>query len=187
MQHYMEQITGSHLKVRVAKLNFMAFLPQRATQLSAGLDLASPEERHIPPRSQIRLPLGLRMKFPPGHYGRIAERSSTSWAHKLRVAAGVIDADFEGNPDTEVMLSSSYLVGEISVILYNHGSEVYKVERGAKVAQLILERYSACRVEQVSPGSFAVEENDVIGLPDRSLPWRGSNGFGSSGQSMDPN
>ena len=67
---------------------------------------------------------GLSMEIPEGCYGRIAPRSGLAWKHGIQTGAGVIDADYRG---------------EVKVLLFNHTDVDVVVDRGARVAQLVLE------------------------------------------------
>ena len=85
-------------------------------------------------------------------YGRVAPRSGLAVNKGLDVLAGVIDASYRG---------------EIAVVLINLSSEEVSLDKGAKIAQLIIERYHAVEWEEVSE------------LPPSE---RGEGGFGSSGE-----
>ncbi len=101
-----------------------ATLPTRATPLSAGLDLCSAEDLEIAPQSRVVVSTGLKVAIPPGHYGRVAPRSSLA-LKEVDVAAGVIDSDYRG------------IVG---VVLVNNAPETFIVSRGDRIAQLIVEK-----------------------------------------------
>ena len=103
----------------------------------------------ITAKSRKQVPTGLAALAPPGTYIRVAPRSGLAM-QDIDVAAGVIDPDYRG---------------EIKIVLVNHGPRDFKVEQGARVAQLILERIVTADVVQVER------------LPTTS---RGSSGFGST-------
>jgi len=128
-----------------------AIMPFRATKESAGVDLFSCENGNIEPHSKKMIDIGLSVKIPEGYYGRIAPRSGLAVRHSIDVGAGVIDSDYRGN---------------INVILFNHGDERFKYNKGDKLAQLIIEKIAL--VEPVS-----IEYLDYT--------ERGINGFGSTG------
>ena len=128
-----------------------AIMPFRATKESAGVDLFSCDDGNIEPHSKKMIDIGLSVKIPEGYYGRIAPRSGLAMRHSIDVGAGVIDSDYRGN---------------INVILFNHGDEKFKYNKGDKLAQLIIEK-----IALVEP----------FGIDSLDNTERGINGFGSTG------
>ena len=128
-----------------------AIMPFRATKESAGVDLFSCHDGNIEPHSKRMIDIGLSVKIPEGYYGRIAPRSGLAVRHSIDVGAGVIDSDYRGN---------------INVILFNHGDEKFKYNKGDKLAQLIIEK-----IALVEP----------FGIDSLDNTERGINGFGSTG------
>lgn len=126
--------------------------PTRATPGSAGWDLYSASDCEIGPGKRKLVQLDLSFKFPKGTYGRIAPRSGLSLKFGIHVGAGVIDSDF---------------VGAVGVLLFNFGDKPFKIRKGDRVAQLIVEKI--CDNQQLV---------EVSELPETS---RGSGGFGSTG------
>ena len=86
-----------------------------------------------------------------GCYGRIAPRSGLAAKYAIDVGAGVIDGDFRGN---------------IVVLLFNFGSETFKVKMHDRIAQLIIEKISYSEPQEV----FSLDET-----------VRGTGCFGSTG------
>ena len=131
-------------------------LPAYQTAGAAGLDLvaALPEGRVlvIEPGARDLVPTGLALALPEGYEAQVRPRSGLALRHGVTVlnSPGTIDADFRG---------------EVGVILVNHGTEAFRVERGTRIAQLVL-----ARVER-----FAWVEGS---LDDTA---RGAGGFGSTG------
>jgi dUTP pyrophosphatase len=105
-------------------------LPSYATAGSAGLDLraAIPESVVLKKGERALIPTGLVMAIPAGHNGEIRSRSGL--AYKNGIAAlnspGTIDSDYRG---------------EVKVLLVNHGSEDFLIERGMRIAQLVIQKY----------------------------------------------
>jgi dUTP pyrophosphatase len=125
---------------------------QVATPESAGVDLISTESVIVQPFSPLAVPTGVKIMIPKGHYGRIAPKSGLSLRTTLFVNAGVVDSDFRG---------------EIQVVLCNYGPTEVLIERGDKIAQLIIEgQYTSSSV--FIQGQVA---NDTE---------RGTGGFGST-------
>ena len=104
-------------------------LPAYQSALAAGLDLvaAVPADAPvgIPPGERVAIPTGICIALPPGTEGQVRPRSGLALRHGVTVlnAPGTIDADYRG---------------EIRVVLINHGSSLFTVERGMRIAQLIV-------------------------------------------------
>jgi dUTP pyrophosphatase len=132
-------------------------LPAYQSEHAAGLDLhaAVPADGAfvIAPGDRAMIPTGIAIALPPGTEGQIRPRSGLAARHGVTVlnAPGTIDADYRG---------------EIQVILVNHGRNSFVVERGMRIAQLI-----------VAPTIHAVIS--VVTRLDETP--RGAAGFGSTG------
>ncbi len=113
-------------------------LPGYASQLASGMDLHAAVEAavSIPPGGWALIPTGLRLALPPGIEGQVRPRSGLAVSHGVTVlnAPGTIDADYRG---------------EIKVVLMNLGSSPYCVQRGDRVAQLVLQRVVRARLSRV--------------------------------------
>lgn len=129
--------------------------PRRATLEAAGLDLVAANRTPITldVRATARVPTGIAVALPSGFEGQVRPRSGLAAKHGVTVlnAPGTIDADYRG---------------EIQVILVNHGAAPFVVERGMRIAQLVVAR---CELP------IPVE---VDSLDDTA---RGAGGFGSTG------
>jgi len=137
---------------KVKRFNADARLPSRANAEDAGYDISSIEDVEIPPNGGWKLvSTGIGFTVPPGTYGRIAPRSGLS-TKGLMVGAGVVDRGY---------------TAEVKVLLFNHGTQPYKVSKGDRIAQVILEKIEMVDVEEVSE----LDPSD-----------RGLGGFGSSGK-----
>ena len=134
------------------KLSKDAKPPERGSTNAAGLDLFSAKTILIPSRGRGIVPTDIAIRLPKGTYGRIAPRSGMAVRHFIGVGGGVIDYDFTGN---------------VTVILFNHGNQMFKVEKGDRIAQLILEKISQPVIVKVSSIQKII---------------RGTNGFGSTGK-----
>jgi dUTP pyrophosphatase len=130
-------------------------LPSYATAGAAGLDLrAAVRERLVlAPGERALVPTGLRIALPPGFEGQVRARSGLALKHGIVLpnAPGTIDADYRG---------------ELSVILWNTGREPFPVQRGDRIAQLVVARVARLRWDERS----SLEESG-----------RGDGGFGSTG------
>jgi dUTP pyrophosphatase len=132
-------------------------LPAHETTASAGLDLRAAVPKDDPttlaPGARALLPTGLQIALPEGYEGQVRPRSGLAHRHGVTVlnSPGTIDADYRG---------------EVKVLLVNHGEAAYTVERGTRIAQLVVARHA--RVAWVE--QEALEET-----------VRGPGGFGSTG------
>jgi len=102
--------------------------PKRATNGSAGYDLASIEDVTINPKEIKMIPTGLKVSIPTNEVLLVFPRSSLALKKSLTMAnnVGVIDADYFNNPNNE---------GHIMVPLINLGDEVVTVLKGERIAQ----------------------------------------------------
>lgn len=130
-------------------------LPQYATSDSAGLDLvaAVTEETVIQPGKRFLIPTGLYVAIPPGYEGQVRPRSGLALNHGIGMvnSPGTIDADYRG---------------EVKVIIINHGEESFTIQRGDRIAQLVI--VPIARAEMVQ-ADFLPETN------------RNDGGFGHTG------
>jgi len=142
-------------KILIKRLSKKIPLPKYETNGSSGMDLAANVESNIniAPGSTAIIPTGLALAVPKGFEIQIRPRSGLAAKQKITVlnTPGTIDADYRG---------------EIKVILINLSQESFIVERGARIAQMVV-----CPVVQVK-----LEEVD--NLNDTK---RGAGGFGSTG------
>jgi len=131
------------------KLQEDAIIPQYQTIGSAGLDLHSIEAVVLTPGQRKLVGTGLTVNLPASTEGQIRPRSGLAFKHGITVlnSPGTIDEDYKG---------------ELKVLLYNAGDSTFSVEKGDRIAQLV-----------VSP---------VFKLTGYTLDnTREDNGFGSTG------
>lgn len=139
------------MKIYIQKINPNAKLPSLAYQGDAGIDLYSVEEVIIPSMENKAIGTGIKIAIPDGYAGFIWDKSGLSLNSKIKTMAGVIDSGYRG---------------EVKVVLFNLSKNDYKVEKGAKIAQLIIMPIINYELEEVDE----LEETH-----------RGEKGFGSSG------
>jgi dUTP pyrophosphatase len=132
-------------------------LPGRQSDAAAGFDIAAAVPLEAPltilPGGRAMVPTGLAIALPEGFEAQVRPRSGLAARHGVTVlnSPGTIDADYRG---------------EIQVILINLGEAPFVVERGMRIAQLV--------VAPVAEAAFDV----VAALPESG---RGAGGFGSTG------
>lgn len=111
------------------------FVPLYASELAAGADVFACIDREIviPPGESALIPTGIRMAIPAGFEIQVRPRSGLALKHQLTVlnTPGTIDADYRG---------------EIAVILMNHGKNAFTVDRGMRVAQIILAKVERAKL-----------------------------------------
>jgi dUTP pyrophosphatase len=145
------------LNVAIKRLDHAADLdlPAYATADSAGMDLLAAVDAPVSlaPGERRLIPTGIAIALPPGSEAQVRPRSGLALKHGVTVlnAPGTIDADYRG---------------EVGVILINHGEAPFLIERGSRIAQMVVAPYA--RVAwQVSA--------------DLEASARGAGGFGSTG------
>jgi len=130
-------------------------LPQYATALSAGMDVRAAVEQPVTlkPLARAIVPTGLYLEIPAGYEVQVRPRSGLAAKKGITVlnAPGTIDADYRG---------------EVCVILANLSNEDFTVERGERIAQLVLAKHETIEWEETA----SLEESQ-----------RGAGGFGSTG------
>jgi len=131
-------------------------LPAYQTEHAAGLDLRAAVERAVTlsPGGRALVPTGLALAIPPGYEGQVRPRSGLALRHGLTClnTPGTIDADYRG---------------EVQVLLINLGQEPCTIERGDRIAQLIIAPVTRAELTVVSK------------LPEST---RGAGGFGHTGR-----
>jgi dUTP pyrophosphatase len=143
------------IDVQIVRLGHGADLPLPAYQsaLAAGLDLLAA----VPPDAPIRLapgdraliPTGVAIALPPGYEAQARPRSGLALRHGITVlnSPGTIDADYRG---------------EIQIILVNLGAEPFLIDRGMRIAQLVIAPIS--HVKLVESTSLDSTERSVGGF-----------------------
>lgn len=130
-------------------------LPQYATEFSAGMDVRAAIDAPVvlEPLQRAMIPTGLYLQIPEGYEVQVRPRSGLAAKKGITVlnAPGTIDADYRG---------------QVCVILVNLSSDPFTVERGERVAQLVLAKHEI------------IEWEETDALEDSA---RGDGGFGSTG------
>ena len=137
-------------KIKFKRLRKDAIIPTRGSSQAAGLDLYSTEQKSVLRGGRTLVGTGVAIGLPQGTYGRIAPRSGLASKAGISIDAGVIDRDY---------------TREIKVLLVNNGSEEFLIQKGDRIAQIVIERCSLGEAMEVD----SLEETE-----------RNSNGFGST-------
>ena len=141
------------MTVKVLRSDPAAQLPAYAHPGDAGMDVRSVENVTLAPGARALVRTGLVLMLPPDAEAQVRPRSGLALKHGVTVlnTPGTIDAGYRG---------------EVGVILINLGAEPFVVEKGMKIAQLVISRVTQAEVVEVA----SVDETD-----------RGAGGFGSTG------
>ena len=141
------------VEVKIQKIKKDAIIPQYAHKGDAGVDLHSTEDYLLRPGDRVLVSTGIKIALPKGYEAQIRPKSGLALKNGISVVntPGTIDAGYRG---------------EVGVIIINHGKEDYKVEKGKKIAQMILNKMEEARFEEVN----SLDETS-----------RNSGGFGSTG------
>jgi dUTP pyrophosphatase len=141
------------IDVAVRRLRDDAVLPSRAYDGDAGFDLAACEDVALEPGERAVVATGIAVEIPDGYAGFVQPRSGLAARHGIGVvnSPGLIDAGYRG---------------EVRVVLLNTDArETFTVQRGMRIAQLVIVPVAAVRLVEVE--ELAASE-------------RGARGFGSS-------
>lgn len=143
------------MKLQIKQLNKQVNIPKYATLDSAGLDLeaANTDKITLSPGETKLIPTGLAIALPKGYEAQIRPRSGLALKHSISIlnTPGTIDADYRG---------------EIGIILINHGKSDFIVEKGMRVAQMVINKY---------------EQAEILTVANLDDTSRGTGGFGSTG------
>ena len=139
------------------KLDEGAYMPERAHEDDAGMDIRTPVPITIPPATvnygagKAIVNTGVHVEIPQGYVGFIKSKSGLNVKNNI-TAEGVVDSGFTGS---------------IVVKLYNHGNTEYHFDKGDKITQLVI-------LPIITPELELVDE--------LSATDRGASGFGSTGK-----
>lgn len=123
------------IKLKVKKLYDDAKLPTKGHPGDAGLDFYAHETVRFSPGEQMRVHTGVAIEIPEGFVGLIWDKSGISFNMGLKVMGGVMDAGYRG----EVVMS----------MLNTRGKEAV-LEKGHKVAQMIIQKFEDCDIVETS-------------------------------------
>ncbi len=129
--------------------------PKQMSDAAAGMDVCAAVEASvvIQPGERAMIPCGFAMAVPQGYEVQVRPRSGLAWKKGITVlnTPGTIDADYRG---------------EVKVVLINHGTEPFEIQKGERIAQLVVAEVPRVEVQIVD----SLDETD-----------RGAGGFGSTG------
>ena len=140
------------MKIKIKKLKPESILPTYANEGDVGMDLYALENYELQPGERRIFWLGFATEFPTGYAAIVKDKGSLPNKGGIHTMGGVFDAGYRG---------------EYNVNLINLGNEPYKIEKGNKIAQLIIYPIIIAGLEEVE---------------ELSDSQRGDGRFGSSGK-----
>jgi len=139
------------MTIKIKKLHPQAILPKYACANDAGMDFYSLENEIINPGERKLIPTGIAMAIPPGYVGLIWDKSGIASKHGIKTMGGVIDSGYRG---------------EIRIVLHNLSNQPFPIEKGMKIAQMLIQ---------------PVEQKKIVEVEELDETSRGEGGFGSTG------
>ena len=119
---YDEESVNDVLDLLPVQLDPGAYMPERAHEFDAGLDLRTPVAAYIPPMCSVTIDTGVHIQLPPGTVGMLKSKSGLNVNFGI-TGEGVIDEGYTGS---------------ILVRLYNNSSNAYSIKMGDKISQLVI-------------------------------------------------
>ena len=141
------------MRVKFVKDHELAVLPSYVTEGAAGADVRSVKEYKIPPGGHTLVDTGLKCVIPEGYEVQVRPRSGLALKNRVTVlnSPGTVDSDY---------------TGKLGVILMNHSDEIFIVNPGDRIAQIVVAPVVQAKFD------WADEVKDSE---------RGNGGFGSTG------
>ncbi len=139
------------MTIQIKKIISTAVLPSYAHAHDAGMDLYASEGMVIRAGERVLVPTGIAMAIPAGYVGLIWDKSGMAAKFGLKTMAGVIDAGYRG---------------EVKIVMHNLSTVDYAVEKGMKVAQMLIQ---------------PVVQMPLVEVETLDSTSRGVGGFGSTG------
>lgn len=139
------------MTIKIKKLHPDAKSPSYAHSSDAGMDFYALENTIIQPNERKLIVTGIAMSIPHGYVGLIWDKSGIATKHGVKIMAGVIDAGYRG---------------EIKILVHNLSSQSFAVEKGTKIAQMLIQ---------------PVVQKEIIEVAELEETERGEGGFGSTG------
>lgn len=129
------------MKLKVKKLHKDAKLPTHGHPGDAGMDFYAIENVVFFPGKQERVHTGVAIEIPENHVGLIWDKSGVSFNMGLKIMGGVVDSSFRG---------------ELVMSLLNTKNEKIVLEKGHKIAQMLIQKFEHCDIVEVKKLSETV-------------------------------
>ena len=139
------------MTIKILKLHEDAKIPNYACENDAGMDFFANETVTLKPMERHAVSTGISMAIPRGFVGLLWDKSGLASKHGLKTMAGVIDSGYRG---------------EVKILVKNLSGETYTIEKGKKIAQMLIQ---------------PVEQKEIVEVTELDDTQRGEGGFGSTG------
>jgi len=140
------------MTIKFKRLSKQAIIPQYAHSGDAGLDLFSCENYILKPGERHTFHLGFALEIPQNYVGLIWDKGSLPFRAGVHTLAGVADSGYRG---------------EYVIILINLGNKPYAIERGDKIAQLLIQPIINVKVKEVKTLSKTARGEGRMGSTGR--------------------
>ncbi len=140
------------MELKVKKIKEDAKLPTKGHPGDAGIDFYAVEDVIFPPKQARDVFSGVAIEIPEGFVGLVWDKSSIAFKRGLKTMGGVIDSGYRG---------------EMLFHLFNTNDEEVEIEKGEKIAQMIIQKFEDCSI---------AEKDELSGT------IRGEQCFGSTGK-----
>ncbi|MFH1275845.1 MAG: dUTP diphosphatase [Candidatus Woesearchaeota archaeon] len=138
--------------IKIKRIDSEAILPKYACENDAGMDFFSTETILLQPNERKLISTGISMAIPLGYVGLIWDKSGIANKHGIKTMAGVIDSGYRG---------------EVKILLHNLSTESFLIEKGHKIAQMLIQ---------------PITQKEIVEVEELDLDTeRGEGGFGSTG------
>jgi dUTP pyrophosphatase len=141
----------NNIKIKVKKLHKDAIIPRYNREGDAGMDLYAVENVILWPNEPVAVSTGLSVELPKGYVALVWDKSGFALKEGIKTMAGVMDSNYPG---------------EYKIVLLNTTNQYYYIDKGDKIAQLLIQPVMSAEVEEVS---------------ELSETSRGQSSFGSTG------
>ena len=141
------------VEIKIKKLHSNAIIPNYAHKGDAGMDIYSCEDTIIYPKQRKAVSTGISIALPENYVSLVWDKSGIALKQGITTLAGVCDSGYRG---------------EYKIVLLNTTTKNYKIKKGQKIAQILIQKIETPEIKEV--------EN----LDETS---RGDGGFGSTGLS----
>ncbi len=142
---------SNKIKIKVKRVHSGAILPHYVHDGDAGMDLYAIEDVILWPNEPVAVRTGLSIELPKGYVALVWDKSGLALKEGIKTMAGVCDANYRG---------------EYKIVLLNTTNQYYYIDKGDKIAQLLIQPVIQAEIEETHELS---ETN------------RGAGGFGSTG------
>jgi len=139
------------MELKIKRIDKELPLPKYAYDNDCAFDLCASKEVLLKKGEKSIIPSGIAVSIPVGYFGNVRDRSGMAAKRGIHTMAGVIDSGYRG---------------EIGVVLINLGVDDFIIEKGMRIAQLIIQK---------------VEQPTIVEVDELENSQRGEKGFGSSG------